>query len=106
MKKTFLLLIALVLLLSACSEPELSPIEKCQQKAVSIGEQFLNYEITEDEAVEQLHSLKAPETEGGGQLFLDVDIGYLAFLILQENSTYEEIKEKVEWIRSRDYTDE
>ena len=106
MKKTFLLLITLVLLLSACSEPELSPIEKAQQKAVSIGEQFLNYEITEDEAVEQLHSIKVPETEGNGQLYLQTDIDYLAFLILQENSTYEKIKEKVESIRSRDYTDE
>lgn len=113
MKKTFLLLLALLLILpvSACTEApaELSPIEKCQQKAVSIGEQFLNYEITEEEAVEQLESLRVPETEGNGQLSLSVDINYLAFIIgkdLGGKATYEEIKEKVEWIRSRTYTDE
>lgn len=107
MKKTFLLLVAMVLLLSACSEP--TPIEKAQQRAVSIGEQFLNYEITEDEAKAALDSIKVPETEGSGGLSLKVDIDYLSFIIGKElggAATYEEIEEKVEWIRSRDYTDE
>ena len=104
MKKMILGLRALVLLLSACSEP--TPIEKCQQKAVSIGEQYLNYEITEDEAVAQLKSLRVPETEGSGQLSLQVDINYLAFIIGKElggKASYEEIKEKVEWIRTSTY---
>lgn len=101
MKKTFLLLIALVLLLSACAGP--APIEKARQKAVSIGEQFLNYELTAAEAKEQLDSIMVPETEGNGQLFLKKDIAYLSFIIGKRGSTYEEIADKVEFIRTRTY---
>ena len=90
---------------TGADEKQLEPIEKAQAKAVEIGEQYLNFEITGDEAREMLNSIKVPETDGDGQIFLNADIGYLAFIIAKYDSTYEEIKEKVEWIASRDYTD-
>lgn len=101
--KKILLFLALCTLfsLTACSD-EPTPIEKCQQKAVSIGEQFLDFEITEAEAVELLESLRVPETEGNGHISLDADISSLAFKI-RLDSTYEEIKEEVEWIRNYTY---
>jgi hypothetical protein len=90
-----------VLLLSACSEP--TPIEKCQQKAVSIGEQYLNYESTGAEAREQLDSIKVPETEGGGHVRLRSHISTLAFMIGSQDASYEEIEKRVEWLRTGTY---
>lgn len=109
MKKllSVLLVVCLILTLPACGKEEredrLTPIERCQQKVVSIGEAYLNYEITAAEACEQLDSIKVPETEGNGQLFLEVDKNYLSFLILKQGSTYEEIRDEVESIRNATY---
>ena len=103
MKKAFIFLLVLCMLFSLAGCGELTPIEKCQQRAVSIGERFLNYEITGKEARELLNDLKAPETEGNGQLYLDVDIGYLAFIIAKQDSTYAEIEKQVEDIRNSTY---
>ena len=108
MKKVFCVVISLVLvagLLTCCNTKELTPIEKAQARAVEIGEQYLNFEITGAEARELLKSIKVPAVEtGNGQTYLDADIGYLAFIIAKQDSTYEEIKKKVDWIASRDYT--
>lgn len=103
MKRLLLLLMALCVLLScvACGK-ELTPIEKCRQKAVSIGEAFLNYEITEEEAIEQLESLKVPETEGDGGFMLQADINALAFAI-RIDKPYEDIESKIELIRNYTY---
>ena len=106
MKKLFAVITlaaTLLSLLAGCGEKE--PIEKAQAKAVEIGEQFLDFEITGKEARELLNGIKVPETEGNGQVYLDADIGYLAFIIAKRDSSYDEIKEKVDWIKSRDYTD-
>ncbi len=108
MRKIFTVIIlaaTLLSLLSGCGQKELEPIEKAQAKAVEIGQQYLDYEITAKEAKEMLDSIKVPETEGNGQLYLDADIGALAFQIISQNGTYEKIKEKVDWIESQDYTD-
>ncbi len=104
MKKIALLFVSLCMLFSlvACST-DLTPIEKCQQKAVSIGEQFLNFEITAAEAKEQLGALRVPETEGNGQLFLECDIAALSFSISRQGGTYEEVEKKVESIRKSTY---
>ena len=107
MKKVIALIMSMTLLLglfAGCGEKELTPIEKAQARAVEIGRQYLNFEITGAEAREMLDSIKAPETDGNGQVYLDADIGYLAFIIAKQGSTYEEIKEEVEYIESRDYT--
>lgn len=107
MKKAIVLTLVaatLLSLLAGCGK-ELTPIEKAQARAVEIGERYLNFEITGTEAREQLNSIKVPEVEtGNGQIYLSADIGYLAFIIAKYDSTYEEIKEKVEWIASQDYT--
>lgn len=107
MKKVIAAIVSLVILfvlLPGCREKELTPIEKAQARAVEIGEQFLNYEITGEEARKLLNSIKVPAVESGhGQLYLDVDIGVLAFLVGKQDSTYEEIEEKVNYIAERNY---
>lgn len=108
MRKIFAIIIltaTLLGLLSGCGSKELEPIEKAQARAVEIGEQYLNYEITGTEARELLQSIKVPEVESGnGQLYLNVDIDYLAYIIAKRDSTYAEIKERVDQIASSDYT--
>lgn len=109
MKRTIAIVICLVLVLgmfTGCGEKELTPIEKAQARAVEIGEQYLNFEITGEEARKLLNGIKVPEVEtGNGQTYLEADIGYLAFIIAKQDSSYEKIKERVEWIASRDYTE-
>lgn len=108
MKRIFAVILTaatLLTLLAGCKKKELSPIEKAQARAVAIGEQYLNYEITGAEAREMLNAIKVPEVESGnGQTYLKADIGYLAFIIAKQDSTYNEIKEKVEAIKKYDYT--
>lgn len=106
MKKIFAVvtLLALLLTMAGCrKEPE--PIEKAQARAVEIGRQYLDFKITAAEAKEMLDSIKVPEVESGhGQLSLEVDIGYLSFLIIKWDSSYKDVEEQVEWVASRDYT--
>lgn len=106
MKKVIagILTLLIVFTLVACVGKELTPIEKAQQKAVEIGEQFLNFELTADEAREKLEGIRVPEPEEGhGKLYLECDIDALSFMILTDES-YEELEEKVDYIRNRDYT--
>lgn len=106
MKKIFMCFLALCLLVVLCScgsQEELTPIEKAQQRAVEIGEQFLDYELTREEAREQLDSILVPETEGNGQVYLEADINYLSFLLLKNDSSYEDIKDRVEDIKNFTY---
>lgn len=109
MKKVIVLLLSVALMLglyTGCRGRELTPIEKAQARAVEIGEQYLNFEITGAEARELLNAIKVPAVESGhGQLYLEADIGFLAFIIAKQDSTYDEIEKKVEWIASRDYID-
>lgn len=112
MKKIISVILCLALLLPCllgCAEKQ--PIEKAQERAVEIGEQYLDYEITAKEAMEKLDSISVPEAEGYeyGKTFLEGDISALYLLISRQDSTmakvtWEEIKEKVDWIKNRDYT--
>lgn len=108
MKRFFAVIIlaaTLLSLLGGCGKKELTPIEKAQARAVEIGEQYLNFEITGKEARELLNGIRVPETEGNGQVYLKGDIGALAFIIAKQDSSYEDIKKKVDWIAERDYSD-
>ena len=100
------LVVILLLTFSACKEK--SQIEKAQEKIVSIGQQFLDYELTVDEAREQLDSIVIPDIEGNGDLYLKVDKDYLSFIILKTKnggSSFEEIQEKIKYIKSNNYED-
>lgn len=109
MKKVVVTIISMAIVLglfAGCGEKELSPIEKAQARAVEIGEQYLNFEVTGEEARNLLNSIKVPAVESGnGQTYLKADIGYLAFIIAKRDSTYEEIEKRVKWIASQDYTE-
>ena len=105
MRKSISLLLSFLLLLILCGCGEKSQIEKAQDKIVSIGERFLDYELTVDEAREQLESIAIPEVEGNGEL-LSVNRDYLSFLILKtktNTATFEEIQNEIDYIRKRNY---
>ena len=109
MKKAFCVVLAMLLvvgLLASCGKKELTPIEKAQARAVEIGEQYLNFEISGTEARKLLDDIKVPETETGkGQIALSADIGYLAYVIAKQGSTYKEVEERVKQIAGCDYTE-
>lgn len=105
MKKARIFLIFSVFLavfLTGCNAED-KALKKAQKRAVEIGEQFLDYELTAAEAKEQLDDILVPETEGNGTVYLSADIAYLSFIIGNQNSTYEDIKEKVEYIKEANY---
>lgn len=104
-KGLIILLIGLtVLTFGGCGEK--SQIEKAQDKIVEIGEQFLDYELTADEARERLDSVIVPVGDGIGFSSLDTSKDFLSYLILKsENgtSTFEEIEEKIMHIKETNY---
>lgn len=108
MKRIMFSFLVVILLLTFFACKEKTQIEKAQEKIVSIGQQFLDYELTVDEAREQLDSIVIPEIEGNGDLYLKTDKDFLSFIILRtknNGSSLEEIQEKIEFIKSRDYED-
>ena len=106
MKKGFIIfLIGLtVFTLGGCGEK--SQIEKAQEKIVEIGEQFLDYELTADEAIERLDSVVVPTGVGPGFSSLDTSKDFLSYLILKAKngtSTFEEIEERITEIKESNY---
>lgn len=104
MKRIVALILVLVLSLSvvACGEKEKAPIEKAQAKAVEIGKQFLDFEITAKEAQEKLDGILVPETEiGVASLRLRAEIAALRHALFYDD--YAEIEEKVSSIENTDY---
>lgn len=93
--------VVLAVFLAGCSEED-KALKKAQKRAVEIGEQFLDYELTAAEARELLDDILVPETEDNGQLALQCDIDALSFAILSKDS-YEDIQDKVEYIKDTDY---
>ena len=104
MRKYIALLCALLIALglAGCGK---SPIDKVQDRAVEIGEQFLDGELTKAEAREKLDSLMVPETEGTGQITLQNDINHLRFTIGKNDSTYDDVKYEIDHIAARNYND-
>lgn len=99
-----LMLIFITILIVGCGS--ITQIEKAQEKIVSIGEQFLDYELTVDEATKQLESITIPSTEGNGAFYLKTDKNYLGYLIIKtkNNSTiFDEIEEKIQYIKESNY---
>lgn len=111
MKKVVALLIAIVTLaalFAGCTgekSDQKDPIVKAQEKVVQIGTDFLNYEITADEAVSKLRSVLVPHAfkEGHDRLVGDIDM--LVFLIEREDRTYDSIERKIDYIKKSKYTD-
>ena len=100
----FLLIGVVVFTFGGCGEK--SQIEKAQDKIVEIGEQFLNYELTADEASERLDSVVVPTGDGAGFSSLDTNKDFLSYLILKSKkgmSTFEEIEEKITDIKDTNY---
>ena len=120
MKKIFLFLIVAVFLalaLVGCgsgsadaattaetTQEELEPIEKARARAVAIGEQYLSFEISGDEAAELLKDIKVP-TAGHrtGALCLRTSISHLVYILRRSETTYEEIQKEFEEIASLDF---
>lgn len=106
MKKGFITLLIGVMIFTFGGCSEKSQIEKAQEKIVEIGEQFLNYELTADEAIDKLNSVIVPSGNGAGFLSLDSNKDYLSYLILKSkngHATLEDITEKVTEIKKSNY---
>lgn len=103
MKKIYVVIFSFCLIAIFCSCGNQSAIKQAQQRVVEIGEKYLNYELTKDEAKELLDSIVVPETQGNGQLYLESDIAALSFAITKQNASYEDIYEKVDYIKNRTY---
>ena len=106
MKKAFFILLVGVMIFTFCGCGEKSQIEKAQEKIVEIGEQFLEYELTADEAREKLDSVIVPVGDGFGFSNLDTSKDYLSYLILKSKNgraTFEEIEEQIMNIKKSNY---
>lgn len=108
-RKTAILLAVLVLVgtLVGCTQ---TPIEKAQDKVVEIGRQYLDFEITAEEAVEKLDSIydSVPEAENEhGKSRLLGDIGNLRQELnpYYGSMSYERIAEIVDKIENSDYNE-
>lgn len=107
MKKSLIILLAGIIIFSfgGCGNEE-TQLQKAQNKIVEIGEQFLDYELTADEADEKLDSILVPTGEGMGFSSLERDKSYLSFLIIKSkngNATFTEIEEEIKHIKESDY---
>ena len=111
MKKVVALLIVIVTLgalFAGCTGEKTSnkePIIKAQEKVVQIGQDFLDYEITAEDAVANLRSVLVPNAFKDGHDRLVGDIEMLIFLIDREDRTYDSIERKVDYIKKSKYTD-
>lgn len=111
MKKVVALLIAIVTvaaLFAGCTGEKTSdkePIVKAQEKVVQIGQEFLDYDITAEEAVAKLKSVLVPHAFKEGHDRLVGDIEMLVFLIDREDRTYDSIERKIDYIKKSKYTD-
>jgi hypothetical protein len=105
MKKQFIITLLLsAIVLTGCGEK--SQIEKAQEKIVEIGEQFLEYELTADDAKARLDSVIVPAGDGIGFSALDTSKDFLSYLILKSKngrSTFEEIEEQITKIKESNY---
>ncbi len=106
----FLLMTTLLAVLVGCSSEaeaapkELTPIEKARNRAVAIGEQYLNFEISADEARELLEGIKVPEGDSKSDaLCLRISIRHLVYILGRPETTYEEIQEDVEDMATLDF---
>lgn len=99
-----ILAILMLLILAGCdTSSDMAPIEKARGRAVEIGEQYLNFEITGKEAKELLEDIKVPETKTGySSDSLRSRIKYLCFIIVRPETTYEQVEEKVRDIAEMD----
>lgn len=94
--------ILVLMLFSGCGG---SQIEKARDKIVSIGESFLDYDITADEACEQIDSVLIPD--GGDGAYLKSMTHSLKMLLLKSKISNmrdltTEIEEEIQDIKEAD----
>ena len=103
-KAIALIMIVCTLSLVACKEK--TQIEKAQDRIVEIGKQYLNYELTADEAKEKLDSIIIPDIEGNEDLYLTVDRDALSYYITKSKvsrSSLSDVEKQLENIRNQKY---
>ncbi len=101
------ILVFICVLFVGCGKDK-TQIQKAQDKIVEIGEQFLDYELTADEAQEKLESIIIPESEiyENAKLYLECDRDSLVYYIVEAKSgigDYKSIKEKLNSIKKCNY---
>ena len=108
MKKTGVLFLVWILLLTFAACGGNATVAEAQEEVVSIGEKFLTGNLNADKAVAQLETVDIPQTEGNGYVYLAGDINHLAYMIdgtQTDEITMDQVREKVDWIKNSDYGD-
>ena len=96
---TILTLIIILIGLTGCSNS--SPLDKARKRAIKIGEDYLNYEITNKEAIELLNDIIIPEDDNNDDLVIYICIRDLQENI--ENKNYNGIIEEITTLRQYSY---
>ena len=103
-----LILIVVVFAFAGCQEEkkELSQVDKAKNKVLQIGHQFLDYEITADEAYDQLDALLLPDSDSCfSALCLSIDTTSLKIKLRANRPSYSEIEECIANIERIDTSD-
>ncbi len=58
--------------LTACSDSDTKQLRKAQKAIIKIGDQFLDYKITTEEASDRLESIALPASDTSGARLLDI----------------------------------
>lgn len=94
MKRTVVLFLTVILVLSISGCKEKTQYEKARDKAVEIAGQYLEYEITASEAVERLESIAIPKEDDYCYTILSADINALIWDI--NHSDFDGVSRKIE----------
>lgn len=104
----WMMVLAVVLsVFTGCQEElKLSQVEKAKNKVLQIGNQFLDYEITADEAYDQLNELLLPDKDSCfSALRLAIGVQALMFDLNAIQPNYTEIEDDIKKIESIDTSD-
>lgn len=81
MKRIIAVMIVIMLVLTLFGCEEKTQYEKARDRAVEIAKQYLDYEITADEAIDKLKSIAIPKQDDYCYTILSADISALVFYI-------------------------
>lgn len=94
MKRTMVLILSVILILTFAGCKEKTQYEKARDKAVEIAEQYLDYKITASEAVEKLESIAIPKEDNYCYTILRADINALVWDI--NHSDFDGVSRQIE----------
>lgn len=101
MKKLCIALIPILILSFFCSCKAQTRTEKAQRKAVEICESYLNFDISKEDAKNELNSVASSiESEN---ISLGVEINYIAYLLTKPSVSMEDFQYHYEFLKNAKY---